>query len=170
LCVLGTIILNFLVEIYKKVMASANPESFENFHDASDTVWQEVENAATSSNEVDIRILGLAGYHWQYIENGCIRRLKNNKAAKVDLKFLMIDPEWDGIEKCNPSWKSHVLTATASIEEFNANPAFDESKSHIAVPYYRTMLQLWGILINDSVLFFVPLPRKTTTCESTETP
>jgi len=138
-------------DIHKKITEPKDTMTFESFLDARETVWDEIKRASIDNNKISIQILGITAYHWQLVVKE-LNRLKNNRNIRLDFTFLVIDPEWPEIYDCHPDWKDQVLTNTKLIQHFIASEMPNDWT--MAVGYYRAKPQLWGILINDSVLFY----------------
>ena len=62
---------------------------------------------------------------------------------------MVIDPEWDEIHRCNQSWKQIALGTTEAVNNFKAvnTKMIEKANWTINVRYYRSIPQIWGILI-----------------------
>ena len=153
---LGLLLLPVFFEIHKKIMEPTGSRNFDNFQAAVASINNEIDRMTQVGANLNIKYLGLAGYHWPHIESSLTRLLRQSRVPRCTLQLLVVDPEWDGISRCNQSWKHIVLGTTEAMNNFKAvnNLAIEKANWSISVRYYRATPQIWGILINDAVLFF----------------
>lgn len=153
LVIVGFMVLNLLADIYEKVRESIKPKIFAKFDNANDAILKELEKASVASNKIDISILGVAGIHWGVIANDLDMLLKSSRSISIDVRFLMVDPEWIDIDNYNDEWKHQISGATTAIKNFNGR-AICKSRCTVDVGYYTAVPQFWGITINNSILFY----------------
>jgi hypothetical protein len=97
----------------------------------------------------------LAAYNWPHIEFSLTHIIKAQKVPKLNVQILMVDPLWEGINACNSDWKDIALGTIGSVNNFKAvnRIAIEKKGWTIEIRHYRSMLQFWGVLLNDSMLF-----------------
>ena len=156
LAMLGFILLQAFFEIHNKITESNSKTTFDDFHGASSAIHAEIEKLSEVGGNITIRYLGLAGYHWQYIESNLVHLLKHSRISKISFQFITLDPNWEGIDMCNPAWKNLILGTTSAVNhfKFNHKADIDRARCSIEYRYYQSMPQVWGILINDAALFY----------------
>ncbi|MDD5272996.1 MAG: hypothetical protein PHU14_09785 [Methylovulum sp.] len=156
LITLGLILLPAFFEIHDKIVEPVPLDVFENFQSASNAILHEIETICEKNNTIKIRYLGLAAYHWPHIEAVLTSLLRKSKSPKkLNLQLLMIDPKWSGVDDYNPNWKDIVFGTIGSMNNFKAvnSKSINDLEWSIEFRQYQFIPQLWGILLDDSVLF-----------------
>ncbi len=155
LAMLGFILLPAFFEIHNKITEPNSKTTFDNFQAASSAIQAEIEKLSELGGNLTIRYLGMAGFNWIYLEYAIVHVLKQSKVAKLKVELLLVDPEWDEIDACNNTWKTRIIGTTETVNYFFKSKArINSEKLSIEIRYYKTLPQIWGVLVNDSVLFF----------------
>lgn len=151
---LGLLLLPLFFEIHKKITDQHTSRFFNTFDSAMHCIKDEIDRAAAKGH-LDIKYLALAGYHWPIIESCLSNITKQPRSPKCTLRIAILDPDWEGVEHCNNLWKemiSGTINAFTIFKTVNENKA--SKKWTMDIRHYRTTPQFFGILINNSVLFF----------------
>jgi len=83
---LGFLLLPAFFEIHKKIMEPATSKKFDNFQAAVASIHEEIDRITEGNGSLNIKYLGLAGYHWPHIETSLTRLLKQSKVPMCNVR------------------------------------------------------------------------------------
>lgn len=157
LAALGVILLELLLEIHHRLIPDDDrPTIVTDFYGASELMRDQIHEIAKRRKTIHIRALGMSMSHaWPFLKQSILPLLQSQRNLKVTLEIAMLDPQWQGIDSFNATWRDKASLFEKDFAAFKDDHSklIRQEKWSLTVSYYRHLPNWHGILIDDRFLY-----------------